>query len=60
MNGTMLYRHKLCKDIFWCFWKDESFVSKTLNEGHVEYVELSKVLASTVCQLAKSLKVPKL
>ena len=41
------------RDIFWLFLKDESFVSKTLNEGHVE---LSKFPASTVCQLAKKIE----
>ena len=40
----------LQRDIFWFFLNDESFVSKTLNEGHVE---LNKFPASTVCQLAK-------
>ena len=43
----------LQRDIFWFFLKDESFVSKTLNEGHVE---LSKFPASTVCQLAKKME----
>ena len=43
----------LQRDIFWFFLKDESFVSKTLNEGHVE---LSKVPASTVHQLAKKME----
>ena len=38
----------LQKDIFWFFLNDESFVSKTLNEGHVE---LNKFPASTVRQL---------
>ena len=38
---------------FWFFLKDESFVSETLNEGHVE---LSKFPASTVCQLAKKME----
>ena len=38
----------LQRDIFWFFLKDESFVSKTLNEGHVE---LSKVR-----QMAKKLE----
>ena len=41
------------REILWFFLKDESFVSKTLNEGHVE---LSKFPASTVCQLAKKMK----
>ena len=40
-------------DIFWFFLKDESFVSKTLNEGHVE---LNKFPASKVRQMAKKLK----
>ena len=41
------------RDIFWFFLKDESFVSKTLNEGHVE---LSKFPASKVRQMAKKLE----
>ena len=40
----------LQRDIFWFFLNDESFVSKNLNEGHVE---LNKFPASTACQLAK-------
>ena len=40
----------LQRDIFWFFLNDESFVSKTLNEGHVE---LSKFPASKLRQLAK-------
>ena len=40
-------------DIFWFFLKDEAFVSKTLNEGHVE---LSKCPASAVRQLAKKME----
>ena len=43
----------LQRDIFWFFLKDESFVSKTLNEGHVE---LSKFPASKVRQMAKQLE----
>ena len=43
----------LQRDIFWFFLKDESFVSKTLNEGHVE---LSKFPASKVRQMAKILE----
>ena len=43
----------LQRDIFWFFLKDKSFVSKTLNEGHVEF---SKFPASTVCQLAKKIE----
>ena len=43
----------LQRDIFWFFLKDESFVSKTLNEGHVE---LSKFPASKVRQMAKKLQ----
>ena len=43
----------LQRDIFWFFLKDESFVSKTLNEGHVE---LSKFPASKVRQMAKKLE----
>ena len=42
--------HILQRDIFCFFLNDESFVSKTLNEGHVE---LNKFPASTVHQLAK-------
>ena len=38
------------RDIFWFFLNDEFFVSKTLNEGHIE---LNKFPASTVHQLAK-------
>ena len=40
----------LQRDIFWFFLNDESFVSNTLNEGHVE---LSKFPASKLRQLAK-------
>ena len=40
----------LQRDIFWLFLNDEAFVSKTLNEGHVE---LSKFPASRLRQLAK-------
>ena len=43
----------LQRDIFWFFLKDESFVSKTLNEGHVE---LEKFPASKVRQMAKKLE----
>ena len=43
----------LQRDIFWFFLKGESFVSKTLNEGHVE---LSKFPASKVRQVAKKLE----
>ena len=43
----------LQSDIFWFFLIDESFVSKPLNEGHVE---LSKFPASTVRQLAKKME----
>ena len=43
----------LQRDIFWFFLKDESFVYKTLNEGHVE---LSKFPASMVRQMAKKLE----
>ena len=43
----------LQRDIFWFFLKDESFVSKTLNKGHVE---LEKFPASKVRQMAKKLK----
>ena len=39
----------LQRDICWFFLNDESFVSKTLNEGHVE---LSKFPASKLRQLA--------
>ena len=62
MNGTMQYRHQVpsrnCPDstekhILDSFLKDESFVSKTLNEGHVE---LSKIPASTVHQLGKKME----
>ena len=42
--------HILQRDIFWFFLNDESFVSKTMNEGHVE---LSKFPASKLRQLAK-------
>ena len=37
----------LQRDIFWFFLNDESFVSKTLNEGHIE---LNKFPSSTVHQ----------
>ena len=40
----------LQRDIFWFFLNDESFVSKTLNEGHVE---LRRFPASKLRQLAK-------
>ena len=43
----------LQRDIFWFFLNDESFVSKTLNEGHVE---LSKFPAKTLRQPAKKFK----
>ena len=43
----------LQRDIFWFFLKDESFVSKTLNEGHVE---LSKFPAGKVRQMSKKLE----
>ena len=43
----------LQRDIFWFFLKDESFLSKTLNEGHVE---LNKFPASKVRQMAKKLE----
>ena len=43
----------LQRDIFCFFLKDESFVSKTLNEGHVE---LEKFSASKVRQMAKKLE----
>ena len=42
----------LQRDIFLFFLKDESFVSKTLNEGHVE---LSKFPASKVRQEGRNL-----
>ena len=42
----------LQRDIFWFFLKDKSFVSKILNEGHVE---LEKFPASKVRQMAKKL-----
>ena len=40
-------------DIFWFFLKEDSLVSKTLNEGHVE---LSMFPASTVHQIAKRME----
>ena len=43
----------LQRDIFWFFLKDESFVFKTLNKGHVE---LSRFPSSTVCQLSKKIE----
>ena len=43
----------LQRDIFWFFLKVESFVSKTLNESHVE---LEKFPASKVRQMAKKLE----
>ena len=43
----------LQRDIFWLFLNDESFVSKTLNEGHVE---LSKFPASSIRQFAKKME----
>ena len=68
-NGTMQSKHKLHlqithkkpqetaqilqRDIFWFFLNDESFVSKTLNGGHVE---MSMFPASTVRQLAKKME----
>ena len=45
--------HLLQRDIIWFFLKDEAFVSKTLNEGHVE---LNNFPASTVRQLAKKVE----
>ena len=66
MSGIMLYKHRLhyqstlqkqykfFKEISLGFFlKDESFVSKTLNEGHVE---LEKFPASKVRQMAKKLE----
>ena len=41
----------LHRDIFWFFWHEEEFVSKTINEGNVD---LDKFPASNVCQLAKN------
>ena len=43
----------LQRDIFWFFLNDDSFVSRTLNEGHVG---LSMFPASTVRQLAKKME----
>ena len=43
----------LQRDIFWFFLKDESIVSKTLNEG---LVELNTFPASTMHQLAKKME----
>ena len=43
----------LQRDIFWLFLNDKSFVSKTLNEGHVE---LNKFPASTVRQFVKEME----
>ena len=51
--STLKKLPRFYRDIFWFFLKDESFVSKTLNEGHVE---LTKFPASTVCQLAKKME----
>ena len=45
--------HILQRDIFWFFLKDESFISKTLNEGHVE---LSKSPSSKVRQMGQKLE----
>ena len=66
MSGIMLYKHRLHyqgtlqkqlrsskETSFGFFLKDESFVSKTLNEGHVE---LNKSPASKVRQMAKKLQ----
>ena len=66
MSGIMLYKHRLhyqstlqkklksSKEISFSFFlKDESFVSKTLNEGHVE---LNIFPASKVRQMAKKLE----
>ena len=53
-QSTLQKQHKFYKEIsFGFFLKDESFVSKTLNEGHVE---LEKFLASKVRQMAKKLE----
>ena len=43
----------LHRDIFWFFMKDEDFVTKTINEGNVD---IQKVPASKVCQLAKKME----
>ena len=42
----------LCRDIFWFFLKDKDFVSRTISDGSIE---LDKLPASRVCQLAKKL-----
>ena len=41
------------RDIFWFFLKDEDFVSRTISDGSID---LDKLPASRVCQLAKKLE----
>ena len=43
----------LHRDIFWFFLQDEDFVSRTISDGSVD---LDKIPASRVCQLAKKLE----
>ena len=43
----------LHRDIFWFFLRDEDFVSRTISDGSIN---LDKVPASRVCQLAKKLE----
>ena len=43
----------LHRDIFWCFMKDEDFVTKTINEGNVD---IQKFPASKVQQLARKME----
>ena len=40
-------------DIFWFFMRHEDFVTKTINEGNVD---IQKLPASKVCQLAKKME----
>ena len=43
----------LHSDIFWCFYRDEEFVSKTMNDSNID---LNKFPASKVRQLAKKME----
>ena len=43
----------LQRDIFWCFLKDEEFVSRTINDSNLDF---DKFPASKVRQLAKKLE----
>ena len=46
----------LYRDIFWFFLKDEEFISKTINDRHID---MDKVPTSKVRQLAKKMEISK-